>query len=877
MEQSKEKIKNKSMIGRYGPYSLLLLFLGITFFSSYFLHLLNRSKDVLAFNEINDEIVSRVKEGLTHYSDMIQNSAVFFLASEYVTKQEFKEYTSNINTEDRFPGLDFLGYIRYIKADDLDSFKVKLKTEYGENFELEPPSSDQSHLALVKYIEPLSKEARELIGLNTLAHSSQKNILIDAAQNGNVVILDEPHVGLSKKIKNSFHVYAPVYRKASIGSNESEQLRSLEGFMFGAFDGNSLFDSILERNKRLLKSAQVYISIKSSTSDQERALYHSTKPTFSSFQPSIAKTTTLNFANQKFIIKANSTPYLESKFSYKTEYISSLLGVLLSFFIFFTSRKFAHDKAQIEHSKEELNKTLDIKTLMVEESKLLGQVHETKELLKELANFFSKNIAQSSLVFLSLNPGEKIVTLSGWPVDNYENLATPEKRIIDSIYTKVIDTREPARTQNKETETTFIGLPLCIKEEISGALILKAPSALYDLSTQDLEELIYIASICLENTNLLKELGDSNRFKDEFLATVSHELRTPLNVIYGHAQLLLEESLPKDIIDQVDAIHRSAKRQSKIIEDILDISSIIKGRVKFDPEPVNVKDALERALESVKMLATDKKIFIDTRCPGDIYVLGVETRLVQVFWKLLTNGIKFTPSNGRIDVSCTSDDKFCYLSFKDTGEGISKDFLPHVFEKFRQEDQTTIRSKGGLGLGLALVCNLIRLHGGQVKVESEGKGKGTTFEVKLPITTAGAHKTNGHKTQLECESIKGKLILVVDDEPESLDLVKKVLIHEGAEAMVACSAKEALRILSETSISLLISDIAMPNMNGYELIEKIRKMQSMTNLPAIALSAYAKDTDAKKALDAGFDSFLSKPFEKDELLATIQTTLQRVI
>ena len=392
-----------------------------------------------------------------------------------------------------------------------------------------------------------------------------------------------------------------------------------------------------------------------------------------------------------------------------------------------------------------------------------------------------------------------------------------------------------------------------------------------------MEELIYIASICLENTNLLKELGDSNRFKDEFLATVSHELRTPLNVIYGHAQLLLEESLPKDIIDQVDAIHRSAKRQSKIIEDILDISSIIKGRVKFDPEPVNVKDALERALESVKMLATDKKIFIDTRCPGDIYVLGVETRLVQVFWNLLTNGIKFTPPNGRIDVSCTSDDKFCYLSFKDTGEGISKDFLPHVFEKFRQEDQTTIRSKGGLGLGLALVCNLIRLHGGQVKVESEGKGKGTTFEVKLPITTAGAHKTNGHKTQLECESIKGKLILVVDDEPESLDLVKKVLIHEGAEAMVACSAKEALRILSETSISLLISDIAMPNMNGYELIEKIRKMQSMTNLPAIALSAYAKDTDAKKALDAGFDSFLSKPFEKEELLATIQTTLQRVI
>ena len=182
-----------------------------------------------------------------------------------------------------------------------------------------------------------------------------------------------------------------------------------------------------------------------------------------------------------------------------------------------------------------------------------------------------------------------------------------------------------------------------------------------------------------------------------------------------------------------------------------------------------------------------------------------------------------------------------------------------------------------MGLGLALVCNLIRLHGGQVKVESEGKGKGTTFKVKLPITTAGAHKTNGHKTQLECESIKGKLILVVDDEPESLDLVKKVLIHEGAEAMVACSAKEALRILSETSISLLISDIAMPNMNGYELIEKIRKMQSMTNLPAIALSAYAKDTDAKKALDAGFDSFLSKPFEKEELLATIQTTLQRVI
>ncbi|MEG4996609.1 PAS domain-containing protein [Microcoleus sp. B4-D4] len=376
------------------------------------------------------------------------------------------------------------------------------------------------------------------------------------------------------------------------------------------------------------------------------------------------------------------------------------------------------------------------------------------------------------------------------------------------------------------------------------------------------------------------EAERANRIKDEFLAVLSHELRSPLNPILGWSQLLLAGKLsPTQTAKALETIERNARLQSQLIEDLLDVSRILQGKLRLTVAPVNVGMIILSALETVQLAAEAKKIQIETILNPDVgLVLGDTSRLQQVVWNLLSNAVKFTPEGGRVEVRLAQVGREeVEIQVADTGKGIIPDFLPYVFEHFRQEDGATTRKFGGLGLGLAIVRQLIELHGGTVFVESAGEGQGATFTVRLPLLNddSRAQRLEAVNSSGSCDissfPLSGLRILVVDDELDSRDFVAFVLGQGGAKVIALSSAAEALQSIAQTAPDLLVSDIGMPEMDGYMLIRHIRTQLApeYRDLVAIALTAYAGEANERQILQAGFDQHLSKPIDPSELLAAV--------
>ncbi|WP_414580838.1 PAS domain S-box protein [Scytonema sp. PCC 10023] len=368
----------------------------------------------------------------------------------------------------------------------------------------------------------------------------------------------------------------------------------------------------------------------------------------------------------------------------------------------------------------------------------------------------------------------------------------------------------------------------------------------------------------------------ANRIKDEFLAVLSHELRSPLNPILGWSKLLLTGKLDATKTTQaIETIERNAKLQAQLIEDLLDVSRILRGKLSFNMDSVNLASTISAAIETVQLAAQAKSIQIQTVLDPNIgQVLGDSARLQQVIWNLLSNAVKFTLAGGRVEIRLQRVSSLAQITVSDTGKGIDPDFLPHVFEYFRQEDGATTRKFGGLGLGLAIVRHLVELHGGTVRAESAGVGQGATFTVSLPLLNPEKSIKNEDKSS---STTLGKLpltalkILVVDDEVDTRELIAFILEQAGGSVITAVSAMEALQVIAQTKFDVLVSDIGMPDMDGYMLMRQIRVMQSERNsqIRAIALTAYAGEIDQQQALAAGFQLHIPKPIDPEVLIEAI--------
>jgi PAS domain S-box-containing protein len=483
----------------------------------------------------------------------------------------------------------------------------------------------------------------------------------------------------------------------------------------------------------------------------------------------------------------------------------------------------------------------------------------------------------------------------------------------NTVTSFVIKTGQPLFISNIEVERELISIdpgqrsvisvPLIVNSFVIGALVIGSPRPnAFDKSDQaQVVRMATQAALAIHNASLFEkerkarsEAEAANRAKDQFLATVSHELRTPLTAMLGWTRLLRSGKLDEQGAERaLETIERNAKAQAQLIEDILDVSRIITGKLVLDFRFIELIPVIESAIESVRPAAEAKRIRISTMLDSRIGpVQGDPNRLQQVIWNLLSNAIKFTPEEGQVDILLQSVDNHAQISVRDTGKGINPEFLPYVFDRFRQADSSAARMHGGLGLGLSIVRHLVELHGGTVTADSKGEEKGATFTITLPLAISQRMPNTvkeGEQDQTLASrntSMVGELIprldglrvLVVDDEPDTLEMLETILKQTGAIVSTSSNAVDALENLIRLRPDVLISDIGMPGEDGYSLIRKVRSLslEQGGRTPAVALTAYARFEDRMRALSSGYQMHISKPPELAELAVVIANLAGRI-
>jgi PAS domain S-box-containing protein len=448
--------------------------------------------------------------------------------------------------------------------------------------------------------------------------------------------------------------------------------------------------------------------------------------------------------------------------------------------------------------------------------------------------------------------------------------------------------------------TSYMIVPMKVGEQQLGTIAFVSTKAEHRYTQADLEmalELGHRAAIALDNARLYREAQQANQTKDEFLAIVSHELRNPLNSILGWAQLLRKRQFEDPTVSRaIDIIARNAQLQNKLIEDLLDVSRIIQAQLKISRQPVYLIPIIDAAIETLQPNAEAKGVSISSNLDPSVgQMLGDAYRLEQIVSNLLSNAIKFTPYGGRVDVRLSlatgqsalakegqmADQprmkeqqqllRYAQITITDTGQGIRADFLPFIFERFRQADASKTRAQTGLGLGLAIVRHLVELHDGNVYATSEGEGKGATFTVQLPIQDTLPIADNFATGSQNAPALTRLRILVVDDDLDNRELIAFTLEQQGAQVTTAASAAEAFEVITQADVDILISDVGMPDEDGYSLIRRIRALRPLQKrrIPAIALTAFAKGEDQQAAAAAGFQRHLSKPVSPDDLIEAV--------
>jgi len=437
---------------------------------------------------------------------------------------------------------------------------------------------------------------------------------------------------------------------------------------------------------------------------------------------------------------------------------------------------------------------------------------------------------------------------------------------------------------------SYLCIPLRIQGRMIGAVTMARADSGRRFDEEDLrvaEDAASRTALAVDNARAYEQLQAANQLKDEFLATLSHELRTPLNAILGYSRMLRSGIMKEERRDQaLETLERNATTLTQMVEDVLDVSRIAAGKIRLHIQLVELSTVLRDALATITPAADAKGVRLEAILEPHVGpVSGDPDRLQQVIWNLLSNAVKFTPRGGRVQMRLQRVNSHIEVTVSDTGIGIREDFLPHLFERFRQGDSTTTREHGGLGLGLAIARRIVELHGGRIQAFSPGEEQGSTFRVELPIMivhtevdSERVHPRAGGRraVPIEFETLPDISVLAVDDDPDALGLVREILENAGARVRTETSARSALESIERDVPDVLVSDLGMPGMDGFDLIQRIRHMEGRAKeLPAAALTAYARSEDRAKALRLGFEMHLAKPVDPSELIAAVASLARR--
>ncbi len=875
------------------PFLLFLVLITATIIGSRYTYNLTEDYNHERFNRLKNQVVSSISTRLQYYNNSLQQAAALFTASENVSKKEFKVYSRHMGIKDQYPGMTAIGYSEYVPSGRLDSY-IKAISAEEKNYKVWPQAKKAKIYTPVQYIEPYYDQLQPLIGYDLMNNSelakAQMSALLEARPIITSEFADKKNIFELKKVKNvkGFFVFCPVYKNPDSPATEAIRIKSIQGFVFGLFNTDHFFETVINEFNNFDES--VGVSIGHLKGDNE--LFNSLNlygP--KNHRPLLSASENFELAGATWKMTVFSLPKLEKTYNQKYSWLVLILGSIVSFLCLFFMVRLTRNNRQLSISQKETKEVAKDNSIIARAGEEFATSLETETNLKKFGTYMADNFADFCVIDYFeeegnqqlVIPSKKFTSSTGMTKQRTKGLAS-QFVLAEDIGKKVRknDDLVHGKAENSDIFKSYAAVPISSRGKLYAIACLVSRedrSGLYEEKAPLLRHLGKMGAVALENTLLFNEAQLANRLKDEFLATVSHELRTPLSVIHGHSELLLETDLSADQREQVESIYRSAKTQGAIIEDILDISSIISGKIAYEPRPLKVVNAIDTALGSVKLEAKRKGVELVFQDVSQCIIMGVKTRLVQIFWNLLSNAIKFTPPGGKVLVSTNVEGQNCLVKVRDTGKGIDPVFLPHIFEKFKQEEIGSTRNMGGLGLGLSIVSHLVSLHGGEVSADSEGKGKGATFTVKFPIVSltakSGPVEEKEKLEQIERHDLHDISILAVDDESESLNLIARILRSYKARVITASSAEDALKKIRTERPDVLISDIAMPEMDGYQLIKEVRSKERAqgTHIPAIALTAFAQDEDKERALRSGYEAYLSKPVNKEILIGTVEQAL----
>ena len=928
------------------PYIILLLGFCFTLLVYYYFSKLTQEQDRSNFDrsvqELQDQVKLRIETSIT----LLRSGTGLFAASDSVEAAEFDRFVQQIELQKNYPGVQGIGFSRRFSESEKANVIAEMKREGVSNFKIWPVDPPRNEHNAILFLQPASDSNKLAIGYDMATEKVRQAAMDAARDSGKptasgrVQLVQERDVPVSRK-QAGFLIYMPVYRKDAPVSNELERRKALVGFVYSPYRFDDFLAPVMEEKKHdvsfrvydgaeakpeALMSANTSVqpddTLFSDTKSQEVAgrtwtFVYATRPSFEQRSSrSLLKYTLIIgvLLSMLFCAVTRAEIRARTRAEHATEEVKKSEATIRS------------SLAERERTEKALQKSAD--ALQEANQRALFEYERLLERIKALAQALG-TARELHAIFNALREFTTVsVPCDGFFVSLYDPLRDVRTACYGWADGEELDVSElppmPVRATGANSRAVRTGQVIITNDYMRatranpGIIVgpdnglrpessMAVPMAVMGriigtIELQSYERNVYrpehvtamsmganLTAVAIENVRLLKlertareAAEESNRLKDEFLATVSHELRTPLTAILGWARLLEGGTLDEAVTRQaVDTIWRNAHAQAQIVDDILDVSRIVTGNLYLDLHPMEVKPVVENAINVVRPTAEAKNIRIEANFdPTPARISGDANRLQQVVWNLLSNAVKFTRSGGKVSVKVSHVGKTVEVSVSDTGQGISREFLPYVFERFRQADSTTTRQHGGLGLGLAIARHLIEIHGGTIRADSRGVNEGATFTISLPVIDAGPIDANAGSQVAATrvpQLLSGLNVLVVDDDSDTLKLMTTALTRRQANVIAVSSAGEAIRAITRKRPDVLVSDIAMPDEDGYGLIQKIRSLENggPDKLPAVAITAYAKEEDRERALSAGFQIYLAKPVELAELISVVARAANR--
>jgi PAS domain S-box-containing protein len=867
---------------RWRPWVLLLAGLLVTAGITYGYSRIIEAEDLQRFGRVVEYSRINISHRFQTHVALLRGGAGLFAARPGVSRREFRSYVQRLRLQTEYPGVQGVGFTRRLAAVELQAFIEAQRADGFTEFRVWPEEPRDEYHAIT-YLEPQDRRNLVALGYDMFSEPVRREAMARArdtglpSASGRVTLIQE----IDPEKQAGFLIYVPVYREAVIPDTDEGRRAALLGHVYAPFRIVDFLDAIFAEDT----DRQIELELFDGPEPNPESLLHRTADAGRG-RAWFRDVRSLDVAGRTWTVTFASTPVFEAESKRWLIPFMLALGVLFSALVAglafldararSSARRLTSYREAVRHGDRlhqlAVEQVKDHAIFMVDPD---GRIATWNQGVERVLGWGETEFVGRSIDVIYL------------PEDIEAGVAREEMRL--AARQELVNND---RWHRRKDGTRFwaSGTTSSLVNEngaFAGLLVV-----MRDLTDQQraAEQRRHLLEVERKAREEAERIG---RMKDEFLATLSHELRTPLNAILGWAQILSRGGLgPEQAAKAFDAIARNARLQASIVEDLLDMSRIVSGKVRLEFQPVDAAGAIETALDVIRPAADAKGVRLRKSLPSPLPPVNADpSRLQQILWNLLSNAIKFTPAGGEVRVGLRERPGSLEVSVTDTGQGIRTDFLPHVFERFRQADASTTRSYGGLGLGLSIVKSLVDLHAGSISASSPGEGLGATFAVTLPIASVPADRFNRPRPEpgwgVRPSSgaapdlrLTGKHVLVVDDHADTRDLVRTILEECGAIVTLTASAPEALEVLrtAPNPPDVLLSDIGMPEMDGYELIRRVRELEKagVAQVRAVALTALAGGGDRELASRSGFDAHVAKPVDRQQLIEVIGACLSSV-